>query len=256
YFHLIESRYQRAKVLEYVYLTLNGESPAHACDQNWVCLSWVHDILDILEELPRTGNSDVRQLRQILAWLKVAFSPEDQPSFEHRLHLLFEGMVSAATACIVDELQRLNEGARGKWSVQRQSKNSTRIIHSSKPRTPLYVGIMPNLSIALYNRKRGAQGFDKVLIPFGSNPDQIFNLMDFAARDIYQLHFGENYRLYLGARRRLTSRVVPARAHSRKLFHFVHQHRQEIQLLIPIARRLRRQDSLVPAFSNQLENLT
>jgi hypothetical protein len=49
--------------------------------------------------------------------------------------------------------------------------------------------------------------------------------------------------------------VVPARAHSRQLFHFVHKHRQEIQLLIPIARRLRRQDSLVPAFSNQLENL-
>jgi hypothetical protein len=50
--------------------------------------------------------------------------------------------------------------------------------------------------------------------------------------------------------------VVPARAHSRQLFHFVHKHRQEIQLLIPIAQRLRRQDSLVPAFSNQLENLT
>lgn len=133
--------------------------------------------------------------------------------------------------------ERLGEGAAGRWRIVREGKGATRLVHSSKPRSPLYVGVMPNLSIALYGRRSRRRPFDKLLIPFGSNPDQVFNLMDHAARDIYPLHFGENYRRYLGPQRRLTAREVPERQAGRKLLAQVHRWRHEIQLLAQVARR-------------------
>jgi len=36
------------------------------------------------------------------------------------------------------------------------------------------VGVLPNLSIVIHNRKAGHHGFEKILISLGSNSDQIF----------------------------------------------------------------------------------
>jgi hypothetical protein len=243
YHQLIEQRYARASVLEYVYLTLDGQAPVDHGDlpervnRSWVRMSWVEDVLAVLEEMTATGNRDVVQLRQVLAWLQVVLDRAGSAEFSEAVNGLFGAMVTVATGCIFAELERLGEGAAGLWRIVREGKGATRLVHSSKPRSPLYVGVMPNLSIALYGRRSRRRPFDKLLIPFGSNPDQVFNLMDHAARDIYPLHFGENYRRYLGPQRRLTAREVPERQAGRKLLAQVHRWRHEIQLLAQVARR-------------------
>ncbi len=245
YFALIESRYHRAKVVEYVFLTLLGEAPFHhkdgdakICDRAWIKLSWIHDILKILVELPETDNRDVKQLKMVLTWMKSMLSHTDLAQIQYILHNLISETTAAATDCIVDELKRLNIGARGEWKIQRRGKRTTRIIHTSKPKTPLYVSVSSNLSISLYNKAGKNSGFDKLWIPFGSNPDQLFNLIDLTSRDIYSLHFGENYRNYLGGKKKLTTSIVPSRLRCRQLFAFSHRHRHEIQLLMAMLRRV------------------
>ncbi len=257
YHRLIESRYARATVREYVYLTLTGEAPVdhgpgaggagsqavpqavpQAVRKAWVRLGWLTDVLEVLDEMPAGSNRELIQLRQVLLWLKTAMVQSSRPEGGEVIGRLLAAMVTAAVECIFAELVRLNEGARGQWQIIREGKNASRLVHSSKPKAPLYVGVMPNLSIALYGPRGRRRPFDKLLIPFGSNPDQIFNLMDFAARDIYQLHFGASYRSYLGKGRRLTAREVPERQAARRLFQAVHRHRHQIQLLGQVARRL------------------
>ncbi len=247
YFEIVEDRYHRAKVREYVYLTMLGGSPRRfggrtspTCERMWVRLSWKEDILAILNQLMDRGNGQeaAREIQQVLQWIEAACAPSRWEQASRIVQALIEGLAATAAECLVDELIRLNGEATGSWKVVRQSKARTRIIHSSKPTVPLYVGVLPNLSIVLYSDSKGRSRYDKLLIPFGSNADQIFNIMDLVARDIYPMHFGENYRRYLSNAHRLTAQQREVRAQTRSYFEFVHAHRHEWQLLVPLVRGL------------------
>jgi len=249
YFRLIEDKFHRARVLEYVYLTLTGNKPqdhpeadGKILKKSWIRMSWLEDVREILSGLPASDNPEVENLLQVLSWLDVVFSPENHELLKSALDKLLASLVAVAASCILAELQRLGEGGTGSWSVQWQGKTLTRLIHTSKPASVLYVGVSPNLSIVIHDGKGGSGRFEKLLIPFGSNSDQIYNLMDYAARDIYPLFFGSNYKKYLGKTKNRTSNVLSIRSESEKLFKFIHENRQVIQVLIPAGWGLEKQD--------------
>ena len=245
YYELVETRYRRAKVREYVYLTLLGDRPEtrgspdpRICERMWVRMSWVEDVLGVLEKLrpARDPDDPVGELVAILRWMAAACDARRREEVATAVATLFEALARAGTDIVVDELVRLNEGGRGSWSVKRRGRSRTRILHSSKPTAPLFVGILPNLSIVLYSDKRDRNRYDKLLIPFGSNPDQIHNLADIVSRDVYELHFGSSRKAYLGGKRRLRTTTRSVRDESRALLTFIHQHRHAIQALVPLAR--------------------
>jgi hypothetical protein len=201
-------------------------------------MSWVDDVLDILESLIADGRppDGVAPLLRVLRWLAATCRPSRRDEVAAVAQEVFGVLATAAAECLIDELDRLNEGAPGRWTIVRRGQGRVRIVHSSKPKAHLTIGVLPNLSILLESDRRGRNRYDKLLIPFGSNADQIFNLMDLVARDIYPLHFGENYRRYLGDARRLRAREREVRERVRPFFRFVHERRHELQLLVPLAR--------------------
>ncbi|MFW5781646.1 MAG: PD-(D/E)XK nuclease family protein [Bacteroidota bacterium] len=251
YHEIVEEKYKRAKVIEYVYLTLNGEPPIlgpsasqRICNKVWIRMSWVDHILEILEALksengwtPRNNyaRKQLDEFIKLLRWLNLILHPKNIQVYD-LTKKLFRCLVEGASKCLFEELKRLNEGARGEWR-EKQGKSKSKLIHSSKPKTPLFIGVLPNLSIAVYSEKNNKQQYDKLLIPFGSNPDQIYNLMDIAARDLYSLHFGKNYKLYLGNSRRQTATVSENRKAFRDLFDFIYRNKLELQVLFTLARR-------------------
>lgn len=76
YYDTIEDKYSRIKTREYVYLTILGEIPQgdnKVLKSEWVRISWVDDILPILEDLKPEKYAeveDVRRIRKLLKWLK------------------------------------------------------------------------------------------------------------------------------------------------------------------------------------------
>ena len=68
-----------------------------------------------------------------------------------------------------------------------------------------------------------------VIVPFGAQPAQVFNLLDLAARDIYRWH--------LPASRRGEARWRPvnrgeAKVRHAPLFRFVHRHHQVLKVIL------------------------
>ncbi len=243
YREIIETRYHRAKVLEYAYLTLLGEKPrlrdttaSRACQRVWVRMSWIHDILPILESLTAKNSvpEDLQPLMSVLHWFRSV--TEHQAEATAVVTELLETMATVAADGLLDELTRLNDDTHGHWIVRRRSKQRTRIQHSSKPAAALLVGVQSNLSVVLQSRQRSRGKFDKLLIPFGSNADQIFNLMDMVARDVYALHFGARAGRHLTGTRRLTAQTREVREQARPFFQFIHDHRHELQMLAPMVR--------------------
>jgi len=256
YHEIIEEKYKRAKVLEYVYLTLNGEPPVlsssapsenlRICQRVWIRISWIDDVLDILKKLISEKNyrpkndyakKQIDAFLKLLNWLKLILRPKNEEDIINLTNDFFNFLVTGASECLFEELKRLNKGARGEWSLINQKRSKSKLKHTSKPKVPLYIGVLPNLSIAVYSENNNKQQYDKLLIPFGSNPDQIYNLMDIAARDIYSLHFGKKFQLYLGNSRRKTTTTTENRNNFKKLFDFIYRNRLELQVLFTIARR-------------------
>ncbi len=242
YFEAVESKYRRAKVREYVYLTLKRSKPKEFADENtschkhWVQISWLDDVREILEKLTdRNAPNELSHLLKLLNYLNDLTHPPKAVSDE--IDKLREVLIEGATDCLLDELERLGEGKPGNWRKEKSKSEGIVLSHSSKPKSKLYVEMLSNLTVTVQGRRKTSQEFEKILIPFGSNTKQIFNLLDMAARDVYHLHFKDPKR-YLADRRRLTKTEVLARAKQKDLLNFIHKYRFELQALMALSSKL------------------
>ena len=238
YFNAIENKYSRAKIREYVYLTFYGFPPVRtegadvSClDQYWLQLSWVDDVLSVLETFASdSAHAEVKSLIALLGWMKaIRVDGGEVKAKEFRLLILH-----AAAYCLEEELNRLGEGCQGNWSIVCQG-NRVKLLHSSNPRSPLTVELLPNLSVAVQGHRLGKATFSKIVVPYGVNADQIFNLLDIAARDIFKLHFRDRVSAYLNEEKRRTrSHKSEKKREVKPLFDFVSSHCDALRVLFTV----------------------
>ena len=239
YFEAVESKYRRAKVREYVYLTLKRSKPKIFADENtschkhWVQVSWLDDLLEILEKcIDQNAPNELSHLMKLLNYLnELTRSPI---AVSDGIDKLRKVLIEGATDCLLDELERLGEGKPGNWRKEKSKSEAIVLSHSSKPKSKLYVEMLSNFTVTVQGRRRTSEEFEKILIPFGSNTKQIFNLFDMAARDVYYLHFKDPKR-YLGDKKKLTKTVVLARAKHKDLLNFIHEYRFELKALMALS---------------------
>jgi len=227
YFGTVENKFKRAKTREYVYLTLYGDDPvlyegdAAGLNDHWVCLSWLTDIIEILQNLVSQNKQIDPKVEEFLKLLQYLQSINESPPVN--ADELLYALISIASDCLLEELQRLV--LRGEW----QSKKN-RIKHTSV-NTFLKLGLLPNYYVTVQGIDGNVPKYEKILIPFGAHVDQIFNLFDMAARDIYHLHF-KNPNLYLNDKRKLTKTISETRNKHKDTLRFVHDNRYHLQILL------------------------
>ena len=114
----------------------------------------------------------------------------------------------------------------------RESDRSVRPKHSTNPSRYLYVEMLPNYSVTLQARRRksGRAQFQKILAP----SDQVHQLLDIVARDIYYRHFNDACD-YLGNKRRLTSSVTEMKRGHRPIFDFLHERSHELKVMLTLS---------------------
>jgi hypothetical protein len=244
YYYIIEDKYSRVKTREYVYLTILGERPQtnfHESDKKvleteWVCISWVDDILPILEDLKPENNAeveDVRRLRKLLKWLKRitqvdAHTKEDLENF-------VQFLVDSTAECLVEELNRLTK--KGHWSQKTNIKSS--VVHSSYPTKILRIQMLPNLFVTVHGQKNSKLNYEKVLIPFGAFPDQVFHLIDISARDVCYNHFTEPLS-YMSGNRKQTVTVSDTKQKFKPVLDFLFEKKYQLQVLIYFSKKIRK----------------
>ena len=238
YRKVVEDKFQRAAVREYVYLTLFGLPPTNyeKADEKdhlyWVRMSWATDILDVLEQLKvQSEHPEVTKLKVLLRWLH-GLSQQDEVIQKSMEALRYELLLQAA-GCLFVELNRLGEGKRGEWYLDTSADQKVVIRHSSFPVKSLHVELLPTLSITVQDRYHGRASIDKIIVPYGTRPDQIFNLLDIAARDICHLFFEERFDTYVGDKRR--RRVHSAEQEAAvPLFEFVYRYANELKVMFAL----------------------
>jgi hypothetical protein len=240
YYDTVETKFSRARVREYVYLTLHGHDPQIYDDKSpkqykyWVRMSWSKHIVEIINRLKvEKEHSGIKQLKIILNWLKKI----NQSSIEKHVEDLRALLLQAASSCLHAELERLGDGGAGSWNIHCQKDKNVVISHTSLPKARLYLELLPNLSITLQSRRKGKPLFDKIIVPYGANTDQIYNLFDIAARDVYHYHFSDKNR-YLGNKRRLTSTLIKEKEESKPVFDFVSKNHDELQILFTMSKNI------------------
>lgn len=238
YYQLTEEKFKRTKVREYVYLNLYGEAPLDHGDDStalkyWVPMSWSKDILGILKKLGvESGHSDLVQISSILEWLNNLKSLSIGKVVGDIRNLLLE----ATSLCLLEELNRLGENNRGTWEIGKTNSNHVKLVHSSSKKKPLYVELLPNFTITVQSRRKDSPLFEKIIVPFGVNTDQVFNLMDIAARDIYYFHFGDNVQLYLSNKRRLSATTSKQKQELKYIFDYVFKKQYELKIILSSSR--------------------
>jgi len=234
-YQIVEQKFARVKIREYVYLTIHGNEPLIDGYENyWIRMSWVKDIASILSNL-ETNNQEIVFIRDLLAWIQNICQNVVKTDIEQlRAKLLY-----AASQCLKEELNRLAEGITGKWIRRDESKRDKlmrySIYHTSFQATPLYIELLPNNSITVQSQRNNKPLFDKIIVPFGANADQIFNLFDITARDIYNYHFPRNSR-YLPKKRRMTVSRTQMKEQFQELFEFAFKYQPELKILFGLLR--------------------
>ncbi|MFW5700455.1 MAG: PD-(D/E)XK nuclease family protein, partial [Cyclobacteriaceae bacterium] len=234
YYQAVEEKFHYAKVREYVYLSLNGDDPIDMDDNDsrkWIRISWLHDILGILESLNiDTDNTELHNFVVLLSSLKNIGNIKDTILVNDIRTYLLE----ATSQCMLEELNRLGEGKKGSWQIVKTGKRIA-ISHSSHSVKSLYIEILANLTVTIQSKKHGKAIFDKIILPLGANSDQIFNLFDIAARDIYHYSFGDNVDGYLGNKRRLTSTITEMKKNYLLFFKFIFNYSEIIKILFALS---------------------
>ena len=235
-FDAVESRYQRARIREYVYLTLNGVRPTRAeagdieVAPHWVSLSWTGHVLAILEKLAPEAEGRVGELMGLLRWLaRLRGGVELDVT---AMSELVGAVVRAASTCLLEELNRLADPKHGAWSVLYESGRGARLRHSSSPKRTLQIQLLPSCSLIIQSRYRHRARCDKLLVPFGAPARQVFNLLHVTARDIYYVHF-DKPSLYLRDSRRRT-RLNEVEHAAEALLNFVWRRRFELQATLGV----------------------
>ncbi|HNR14074.1 MAG TPA: PD-(D/E)XK nuclease family protein [Thermodesulfobacteriota bacterium] len=241
YYTVVEDKFERVKVREYVYLTLYGSDPAkHEADEKgklsyWVNVSWSQNILGILEKLQRGDeHKEITRLRGLLKWLKeLDHSDISTISINNSVDELRRHLVQAASCCLHAELQRLGDGKPGSWQSDNEngSKKSTTITHSSSPAAHLHVELLPNLSVTVQSRKKGKPLYEKIIVPYCANTDQIYDLFDISAREIYRYHFKKRMR-YLSNKRRLRKTRTEEKKKTKPVFDYFSRNQHALRVLL------------------------
>lgn len=234
YYDVVEKKFYKAKVREYVYLTLLGDEPyPHKNDNRrkytyWVNVSWIDDILGVINKLtPDLNNSEIKRLHAILTWMKV-LNRENIKDAAENLRL---ALVKASANCLVEELERLGEGKVGEWKAKKNRGKNVTILHTSVPSLEMFVELLPNLSITVQSRKKNKALFDKIIVPFGANTDQIYNLIDIVAGDIYKYIFNGTVKRYRSDKKRQTVTISEMRKGYKTLFDFIEKYRFPLLVL-------------------------
>ena len=243
YLRTVEERYKRADCREYVFLTLDGREPERYDGESdktyrrWVNVSWVDDILPILEEIGDNGHEDIRRLVALLSWLRELLLHGERTEVSLKdVEDFRTSVIEASAECLHEELARLLADGKGSWDVEKRSNRSVRLVHNYNKARYLYVEMLPNFSVTLQTRRRtsGRARFEKILVPFGATSDQVYNLLDIAARDLYYRHFNDPQD-YLGNKRRLTATVTPKKKEHRPVFDFLHDRRFELKVMLTLS---------------------
>jgi hypothetical protein len=66
----------------------------------------------------------------------------------------------------------------------------------------MYIEILPNLNVTIQSKQGGKALYEKIIVPFGTNHYQVFNMLDLSCRDIYHKTFS-NPSEYLNSKRRI-----------------------------------------------------
>jgi hypothetical protein len=77
----------------------------------------------------------------------------------------------------------------GSWTRSSKGQKLTTISHSTVRKRKLKVRLLADCSIAIQRKRKGRPQSDKLLLPFGAPPRQVFNLVHITARDLYWIHF-------------------------------------------------------------------
>jgi hypothetical protein len=235
YYNLVEKKFHRTKVREYVYLTLYGAKPKGDSPdlKHWVRLSWASDILSIINKLKQEKeHADIIQLRSILEWLS-SLEKETHKDKENLVKDLRKLMIKVATVCLISELNRLSGDKTGFWKMGKPTDNRGIINHTSTPKRPLFVQLLSNFTITLQSKQSKKALFDKIIVPFGVHPDQIFNLIELTARDVYYYHFGSSTKLYLADKRRSSSSFTQQENISlHKILNYINKHQYELKIIL------------------------
>ncbi len=242
YYHNIEEKYKRVKIREYVYLTILGEPPRKSYESDtkilndeWVCISWVKEILPILEDLKYKNKAeveDVHRVRQLLQWLKKITDTDDNT--KKTIDQFVGFLVDYAAKTLVEELNRLTE--KGNWSQKENIQSS--IIHSSYPTKVLRVQMLPNLFLTIHGQKKSKQNYEKVLIPFGASPAQVFHLIDISARDICYNHFTKP-KNYISGNKKQTVTISKTKHSLKPILEFMFKKKYQLQVLISMTKRIK-----------------
>lgn len=236
YYDLVESKFLRAKIREYVYLTLSGTPPVYKGEKEprqfkyWLNMSWDTDILDLVEELTEDDiHPDILQLKTILKWMNQLKAS----SLQKLVDPLRSDLLRTAAEGLCEELARLNDGKTGEWHVEENKRKSKIMLkHSSFPKKPLYVELLPNFTITVQSLQRKKAVFEKIIVPFGVHPDQIFNLIEIAARDVCHYHFGDSVSNYLNGARRNKTTITQWKQESKEIFEYIYKHQHELKIIL------------------------
>lgn len=244
YLSLTNEKFTRAKVREFVYLTLDGVEPRHLEVEkdadHWVRLSWSSTILSIVQRLSgKSEHEELDNLKNVLNWvhnMKRRHHEDNGFDLGSVQQELMQVFLRATVDCLGEELRRLNSDKAGEWSEPKgKNKKLLRLTHSSAPTKELQIELLNNLTITAHTRRRGDAFYEKIIVPFGVHPDQIFNLMDIAARDIFYGHFGqESVKRYLSDKRRLTKTQSEAKAKHKPLFEFLYKYQHELKVMLAL----------------------
>jgi len=238
YQEAVDRKYDRVKVREFVVLTLRptdviGGDLQREVARQWVHLSWTGDVLGILNSLTTDGRTEsrraVKSLKRLLNWISHT---SDSEALSDRVRCAFrDHLVRAAADCLKDELARLHAAGGGQWLVKRDTGQSITLRHSTHARSDLCISMLPGLSVAVEERKGDRRArIDKIIVPFGAHPAQVFNLLDIAARDVYRGHFSTSA-VRGDARWRPVNRG-PVKARHEPLLRFVYRHQHALKVVL------------------------
>ncbi len=224
----VEDKYRRAKIREYVYLTLDGRKPTEytnsspSIGRRWLRVSWCKDVLPLLSKFKnQVVEGETLKLIKLLSWMNEL----DQKIQKEDATNLQDVLISAVCDCLSEELKRLGEGKTGAWIIEKRT-----IHHTSFPARKLKVDLLPNFTITISGVNNGNMFFEKIVMPFGVHVDQVYNMIDISARDIY--HILPNTKHYLNSSRRMTVYEGEEKARHRQTFEFISRNSHALRVIL------------------------
>ena len=239
YEECVKEKFKPVKILEFVYLTLRGDKGKYANKgDNWANLSWLTDIKKLLKESLEQRKSKappavrVGELLTLLEWMDdlsglIDLRQDILKSFTNWLRI-------TSGKLLLEELIRLNEGKVGTWQWSERKHASFLLGHSSFPSIGLQISLATGMVVTAQLQRFGAKNKpinEKILIPLGAHPDQVINLIDIAARDIYHSLPGKPGN-YLANKRRLKNHIIADDI--AKELKVTYQHRYELPILLKL----------------------